>query len=508
MTFENVKSDAPGLAELGRYAGRENVESAGVGEVLGHLKSELKEMVWFWGQIARDPKAIAIVTGFGLFKMFGIDAGMAHAQGSESDSNLGIGGTAPEYGLNHVYYANYMPHYLPDGAINARFVEMQQAWANVASGSDLLQGAVNPDMVKGMSVISMGQNWALKQAEDARRVDPRFYPNISGKLPILNIDKNDGKGSQLYAGVIEGPNGDELYGLGGLGQMTLRPVVVDSTANGDQWSKVMPDGTKQELFNVKQNADGMVSVELLIPEHDGGIRKLSVGKPVPNQNPELQFANVVDGNFAQLVIATGESPASLVQDEADDFVPIEISKSLENPTEITMDDLTSGRLAKSEALYCGDFSNDMVNSKWKLLNDEPTRHLMIDTWSKNFGYDNPATRPQKICSVSEFPYDWGNGPTPTILIGMQVQDKEGNNRFLHFRSRPEDAARFIELSKTHTFGIMIDLIKADPAYPEKEITLSLHDDWDKIATELINGNFPSELETRILTSTAAVWYRE
>ena len=173
---------------------------------------------------------------------------------------------------------------------------------------------------------------------------------------------------------------------------------------------------------------------------------------------------------------------------------IEISFDPNKPTKISMDDLTTGKLAASEHLQCHGFPDTAIPIDWEQVTAEGY-FTNVQQWNQRQDYSDPATRPQKFCSFSELTIDLGRGEMPYIVIGVANLNTDRTIGFLHKPTRPEDVDKYLEIEDSKFFGIITDQIRNDAEYPEKEAMLKLTPDIKEWGQEWADNDIlPEELE--------------
>ena len=182
---------------------------------------------------------------------------------------------------------------------------------------------------------------------------------------------------------------------------------------------------------------------------------------------------------------------------------IHVSTDPENPTPITMDDLTSGRLADSERLQCPGFSDKVIPGDWFYANGDTIFSAV--QMKPDSRYGDPSKRPQKMCSYSEVVTDMGSGEKPYIVMGVANKNKDESVGFFHGWASPEDFPKFLKILDNN-FIIITNQIRNDPGYPEKEFLDKTRSDVENWARQLDGTDiFPKEFERALFTLGAIKW---
>ncbi len=182
---------------------------------------------------------------------------------------------------------------------------------------------------------------------------------------------------------------------------------------------------------------------------------------------------------------------------------IHISSDPENPTPITMDDLTSGRLADSERLQCPGFSDKVIPGDWRYVKGDSVSSEVRMNYDAR--YSDPSTRPQKMCSYSEVVTDLGRGEQTYIVMGLAIKNIDGSIGFVHRWGRPEDLQSFLEIEDLQ-FMITVDEIKHWSGWPEGEFLDQTRPEVESWAKEFEEADIlPEEFEKRLFTLSAGKW---
>lgn len=182
---------------------------------------------------------------------------------------------------------------------------------------------------------------------------------------------------------------------------------------------------------------------------------------------------------------------------------IHVSTDPENPSEITMEDLTSGKLADSERLQCPGFSDKVIPGDWWYAKGGSVWSIV--QMMPDARYSDPSTRPQKMCSYSKVVTDLGRGEDPYIMMGVANKNKDGSVGFFHGWARPENLPKFLEI-REGKFYMVADQIRPDSPYPEKEFLDKTRPEVESWAKELESTDIlPKEFEQALFTFGADNW---
>lgn len=209
-------------------------------------------------------------------------------------------------------------------------------------------------------------------------------------------------------------------------------------------------------------------------------------------------------------LALTETPTSTPTPEATQTpepteIPMDISFDPENPLKITLEDLTSGRLAESERKVCEPFSDDIRKPVWVLSIDEKFSSISIP--NRTGETIILEQRSQKICSFSEFTSNLGVGEKRYILIGIQVRNSDGTDAFLHLLRQPKQMKQFFEFWQKSSVAIMIKFKHSYISrFPDEITVLETYDDWSLLGDQLTETNIvPKELEQRPIVYNGVPW---
>jgi len=169
--------------------------------------------------------------------------------------------------------------------------------------------------------------------------------------------------------------------------------------------------------------------------------------------------------------------------------------------------LLSQTLIVRSSTFYANFVKSPIIPKWVILEQEKYNLITIDTWSEELGYEDPAVRPQKICSFSELTIDLGRGEQSYVVVGLQIQNADGTFSVIHIPYRPEQVEDLVKgMRETYRTGIIFKRNIKNPDYPESAATLAMHDDWEALTAEIVKtGNVPEELEKRLVSAMGGRW---
>lgn len=183
---------------------------------------------------------------------------------------------------------------------------------------------------------------------------------------------------------------------------------------------------------------------------------------------------------------------------------IHVSTDWEKPTKITMEDLTSGKLADSERLQCPGFSDKVIPGDWFYAKGDTIFSTVLMKYDPS-RYSDPSVRPQKMCSYSEVNADLGRGEQPYIVMGLAVKNKDGSVGFVHRWGRPEDLPILLKLNNKN-FGIITDEIRHTLGYPEGEFLDETRPEVETWALELESTDIlPKEFERKLFSISVGTW---
>lgn len=182
---------------------------------------------------------------------------------------------------------------------------------------------------------------------------------------------------------------------------------------------------------------------------------------------------------------------------------IHVSTDPENPTKITMEDMTSGKLADSERLQCPGFSDKVISGDWRYVKGDTVSSEVRMNYDAR--YSDPNTRPQKMCSYSEVVTNLGRGEHAYLVMGLAIKNIDESVGFVHRWGRPEDLQGFLEIID-YQFMITVDEIKHWSGWPEGEFLDQTRPEVESWAKEFEKTDvLPEEFERELFTLSAGKW---
>jgi len=219
--------------------------------------------------------------------------------------------------------------------------------------------------------------------------------------------------------------------------------------------------------------------------------------PLPSTETPPPPTATATATATKLATATPESTVT----EA--FAPIEISTNPDKPTAITLEDVTSGRLAASERKLLQPFPPEAFMTGWTPMAEGDLQTLNIDTSASLGRYkEDPNTRPEKIVSFSSLALKMDNGKTQNLtVIGIQVLNTDSTSTIFHLAFETVNLQQYLDLLKNKYAAGFI----TNSPYPEISDSywwtylLNIQPDIPALANQLQNiGIAPKELENYIL----------
>jgi uncharacterized protein YacL (UPF0231 family) len=188
---------------------------------------------------------------------------------------------------------------------------------------------------------------------------------------------------------------------------------------------------------------------------------------------------------------------------------IEISFDPNRPTKISMDDLVTGKLPKSELLQCPGFSDKAVPANWQHRTAEGSDSSVLigrDDISQPYqDYSDPETRPQKLCSFSELTIDLGRGEMPYIVIGVAQLNKDYSTSYFHKVARMEDLQKALDNAPDNYYSIMTEQLRTNDIL-EKATIIGMYPDMKELGEKMGETDIlPKEFETRLIATITSPW---
>ena len=231
----------------------------------------------------------------------------------------------------------------------------------------------------------------------------------------------------------------------------------------------------------------------------------ATGNPIDTATA-LAKPTEVAATVATETLEPATATATKIATATEAFAPIEISTNPDKPTAITLEDVTSGRLAASERKLLQPFPTEAFMTGWTPMTEGDFISLNIDTSASLGRYkEDPNTRPEKIVSFSSLALKMDNGKTQNLtVIGIQVLNTDGTSAILHFACKSVNFQRTLEkLKSTSAAGFEINSsFPIESGEYFSTYLLSIQPDIPRLAGQLQNtGVIPKELEQFILVLT-------
>lgn len=182
---------------------------------------------------------------------------------------------------------------------------------------------------------------------------------------------------------------------------------------------------------------------------------------------------------------------------------IHVSTDPEKPTKITMEDLTSGKLADSERLQCPAFADKVIPGDWFFAKGDTIWSVV--RMRPDPRYSDPSLRPQKMCSFSELTADLGRGEQKYMVMGLGNKNKDGSVKFFHGLAWPDLFSKFLD-GKDDEFLIVTDEIRHFSGRPEGEILDKTRPEVESWAKEWESTDImPEEFEKGLFRVSHYTW---